>query len=177
MVNQNPWLGTVSGKVIDLIEPDPAQITIEDIATGLSKVARFNGQTTEWYSVAEHSIHVAELVPNDYKLEALLHDSAEAYLCDVPTPLKALLGDSYRAVERRLLSAIGEALGVSLTCLSAQVKQADAILLYSERDLLQPGAPDWGHGHDQLRFPNLKRVYSTPDNAKQAFVNYYRKLT
>src|SRR5687768_10005799 len=104
--NHSFWLGTNAGNVIDLIDPKPDQITIEDIAAGLSKVCRFNGQIKDWYCVAEHSAHVAELVPNQLKLIALLHDASEAYLCDVPTPLKRALGDVYSDIEARVTAAI-----------------------------------------------------------------------
>lgn len=173
------WLGTKSGKKIDLLNPDPKQITIEDIATGLSNVARFNGQVKDWYSVAEHSIHVAELLPNGMKILGLLHDASEAYICDVPSPLKWLLGDAYRDVERRLQGAIGEALGLgqSLVDLPRVVKQADAVLLYSEKELLQPEGIQWPPAAPVLRYPRLIREYRTPSEARVAFMAKYRSLT
>lgn len=178
MVNaQGPWLGTASGNVIDLLDPDPSQFTIEDIATGLSNIARFNGQTNQWYSVAEHSIHVSELLPKHLKLQGLLHDATEAYLCDVPSPLKSLLGEAYKAIERRLAGAIGLTLGVDLINLHESTKRADLTMLFSERDMLQPDGPDWGWGNDTPRYPRLCRYYQTPETARAAFLNFYRSLT
>ncbi len=69
------WLGTNSGKKVDLLHPDPSQICLEDIAHGLSNLCRFNGQINRFFSVAEHSMYVAALVPNRYKLQAILHDA------------------------------------------------------------------------------------------------------
>lgn len=170
------WLGTNSGKKIDLLDPKPEMFTIDDIATALSKLCRFNGQLREWYSVAEHSIHVAELVPNPQKLTALLHDASEAYLCDVPTPLKRLLGDSYKAIEKRISYAIGTAFDIDLVTLPPLIKTADAVMTISERDALQDRPQIWGTEWDgYLRYPNLQRVYTTPDNAKQAFMYAYTK--
>lgn len=173
------WVGTRSGKKIDLLNPDPKQITIEDIATGLSNVARFNGQTDNWYSVAEHSIHVAELLPNKYKLLGLLHDASEAYICDVPSPLKWLLGDAYKQVERRLQGAIGEALGLGqlLVDLPPVVKEADAVLLYSEKELLQPSGIEWPTTDPVMRFPDLRIRHSLPVSARRGFMDMYGSLT
>jgi 5'-deoxynucleotidase YfbR-like HD superfamily hydrolase len=174
-----PWLGTNTGKVISLIKPDPEQITIDDIATGLSNACRFNGQLKYWYSVAEHSIHVAELVPKEYKLQALLHDATEAYICDVPTPLKRTLGEAYASVERVLAGAIGTKFGVDLLNLSVPVLQADRAMLVSERDAFQQVPRSWGPEYENtLRYPNLTRRYTNPQEARAAFVaafNTYSK--
>ena len=86
------WLGTVTGKKINLLNPDPDQICLEDIALALEKMPRFNGHTTSNWSVLDHSLAVASLVTPEYKLQALLHDATEAYICDIPSPLMALLG-------------------------------------------------------------------------------------
>lgn len=131
------WLGTVSGKKIDLLNPDPEQITLEDIAHALNCIPRFNGHTKQPFSVLQHSIGVADLVADKYKLAALLHDASEAYICDIPSPMKRLLGESYYAVERRLQAAIGSKFGVDLVNLPLAVKRADAIMLMTEHDMFQ----------------------------------------
>lgn len=171
------WLGTNSGAVIDLLEPDPAEICIEDIAAGLSKVCRFNGQITRHYSVAEHSIHVAELVPNRYKRIALLHDASEAYLCDVPTPLKRLLGDTYMDIERRVTAAIAIALNVEgLNDLPLAVKNADKVMTVTERDAFTLVPHDWGPDYEEaLRYPNFTRMYNNPRRAYDAFLQRYNE--
>lgn len=149
------WLGTNSGKRIDLLQPDPEAFTLEDIATGLSRVARFNGQTSRRYSVAEHSINVASLVAPKYRLAALLHDAAEAYICDIPSPLKALLGSAYREVEHRISRAIGHKFGVDLVNLPDCVKQADHIMLITEHHLLQAVPCDWMWDEAFVRLTSL----------------------
>lgn len=173
------WVGTNFGNVIRLDqEPDLDQIDIGDIAQGLSNVCRFNGQLKLWYSVAEHSIHVAELVPDKYKLQALLHDATEAFICDVPTPLKRMLGSQYAAVEERLASAIGKKFGVDLINLSDPVKYADRIMVVSERDAFQAKPQDWGPAYEEvIRYPNLTRLYSTSSAAATAFISMFNKLT
>ena len=173
-----PWVGTNTGNYISLINPNPDEITIEDIATGLSNVCRFNGQLKMWYSVAEHSIHVAKLVPKQYKLQALLHDATEAYICDVPTPLKRMLGDAYSLVEERLAGAIGEKFGVNLTDLPAVVNQADRVMVVSERDAFQYSPRTWGPEYEEaLRYPDMHRLYATPAAAREAFLRKFRQYT
>ena len=172
-----PWVGTNAGNYISLTNPNPGEITIEDIATGLSNVCRFNGQLDRWYSVAEHSIHVAELVPKEYKLQALLHDATEAYICDVPTPLKHMLGDAYKNVESVLAAAIGRKFGVNLLDLSDVVRQADRVMVVSERDAFQVLPRKWGPEYENvLRYPGLSRRYSIPSEARDAFLRTYRNI-
>lgn len=138
------WLGTVSGKKIDLLNPDPQQITLEDIAFALDNIPRFNGHTTQPWTVLDHSVAVARLVAPHLRLQALLHDASEAYICDMPSPLKRLIGAAYVDVERRIQGAIGWKFGVSLVELDDAVKQADAIMLMTEHQYFQPAALQWG---------------------------------
>ena len=173
----NSWLASDQGNIIDLLNPDPGQISIQDIADGLSKVCRFNGQIKEFYSVAQHSMHVAELVPDQFKLQALLHDASEAYICDVPTPFKRMLGDAYSIVEQRLMVTIGQALDCDLSELHPTVKQADRIMVVSERDALQTVPMKWSPEYEDVpRYPNFcpKTNYTTGQIARQ-FVDCYRR--
>lgn len=171
------WLGTNSGQVINLLDPDPDSITIEDIACGLSKNCRFNGQLKQWYSVAEHSIHVMALVPDHLKKQALLHDATEAFICDVPTPLKRMLGDTYHQIEQRLAAAIGKKFNVSLTELHPTVMQADRIMVVTERDALTENPQNWGPDYeDVIRYPNFQRYRHTPRSAEVAFLSMWDKV-
>lgn len=139
-----PDIMTASGLYISYVDPKPEQITVEDIAHGLSFTCRFSGQCLKYYSVAEHSIRVAEIVPEEFKLIALLHDAAEAYMTDMPRPLKRLLPE-YTAIEHAVLSVIMEKFGVPILKLPNCVKEADNIMLATEgRDLCAPAWPYWG---------------------------------
>ncbi len=135
------WTRTHSGESVDLIEPDPADIRIEDIAAALSKLCRFSGHTSEFYSVAQHSVIVSRLCPPKLRLHGLLHDAAEAFTNDLPTPVKSILTSEARAefklIESRLLRAIGEAFDVDLMP-SKTVKHADLVALRHEAELLLP---------------------------------------
>lgn len=92
------WILTSTGKRFDLLEPDADMIDPWDICHSLAHLCRFNGHTREFYSVAQHSCIVAELVPEEHKLAALLHDATEAYLGDITRPLKQWMPD-YRGFE------------------------------------------------------------------------------
>lgn len=115
------FIPTVSGRLLDPMTPDPASITIEDIAHGLAQVCRFSGQTRTHWSVAQHSICVASLVSPALARHALLHDAAEAYLQDIPAPIKPLI-PQYASIESSMMQAIYEAFG--LRPLRAHEKQA-----------------------------------------------------
>jgi len=127
---------TASGRSLDLADPRPDAICVEDIASALSKICRFGAQATEFYSVAQHAIEVSVHVDDDLRLPALHHDSHEAFAGDLPTPLKKLLRKETKAYDRlceRLDNAIGSALGVDPDLFkSPTVKRADETVLASE---------------------------------------------
>jgi uncharacterized protein len=97
-------IDTASGKRLDLDDPSPEDIRIEDVAGGLSKVCRFGAQAREYYSVAQHALLVRQLVVEagypELALAALHHDSHEAYLCDIPTPLKRKISKATDVYDR-----------------------------------------------------------------------------
>lgn len=175
--DHNMWLGTNSGKVIDLLNPDPEQIDLADICEALPKICRFNGQINIHYSVAEHSMYVASLVPDKLKYQAILHDAAEAYICDIPTPLKRYLGKIYTDLEEKLNLAIGQKLGVDIVNLHSQVKQADAIVTISERDKMVFVPQYWGEEYEMnLRFPFFEPAgYITPEDFR-GYIEQYKEL-
>ncbi len=125
------WINTLSGQHFRFIDTDPATINIEDIAAALSNICRFTGHLQDFYSVAQHSVHVSYLVPHEYALEALLHDAAEAYCNDISTPIKALIPE-YRAIEERVDAVIRSKFCLP-PAMSSPVKYADLIMLGTER--------------------------------------------
>ena len=142
MNRDQPCITTRSGRQVSLLNPKPGQIDISDIAHGLAFQCRFNGQVSRFYSVAQHSILVASMLPDHLKLAGLLHDAAEAYLGDIVQPLKQLLPEFDR-IENLFMVAIGERLGVRLDH-HPEVKRADLIALATEkRDLLPREKCDW----------------------------------
>lgn len=149
------WTQTYSGKALDLLNPQPEQIHIDDIARGLSHVNRFSGQTGHPYSVAQHSQLVMMLLkyaghPVEVQLQGLLHDATEAYLADVPKPLKDLL-PQYQEIEARLNAVIMAKFGLDAE-LHPAVKEMDLRAVRGEAWMLLGGPPlgDWAGPREEV---------------------------
>jgi uncharacterized protein len=138
----------LSGRRLDLLDPSPLDIEIADIAHGLARVARWNGQTSgaHIFSVAQHTLLVEmvmrEQSPNvdtRVRLAALLHDAPEYVIGDMISPFKAVLGGDYKSVEKRLLSAIHIRFGLPAVLsaeITQRIKDADRGAAYLEATLL-----------------------------------------
>ena len=136
------WSQTYSGRLFFPLEPRPADIDIVDIAHSLALQCRFNGHCRPFYSVAEHSVRVSRILGGAERLWGLLHDAAEAYISDLPRPLKAT-APGFRAAEDRLLEVIVTRFGLEWP-MPAAVAQADDVLLATEmRDLMAPPTAPW----------------------------------
>jgi 5'-deoxynucleotidase YfbR-like HD superfamily hydrolase len=143
-VSPRAWQRMLSGRRLDLLDPSPLDIEIEDIAHGLARVARWNGQTKDAnaFSVAQHCLlverFVAELKPKSQKelrLAALLHDAAEYVIGDLISPFKAAVGLDYKAFEHKLTRAIHVRFGLPPQMSiedTALIKRADRISAYFE---------------------------------------------
>lgn len=130
---------TATGKRFDLYEPDADLIDPRDIAHSLAHLCRFNGHTREFYSVAQHACMVADLVPEQDKLAALLHDAAEAYIGDMVQPLKQWMY-AYQDVEQWIWERICIRFNLDPK-LPASVCHADLVALATERRDLMPADP------------------------------------
>jgi 5'-deoxynucleotidase YfbR-like HD superfamily hydrolase len=138
------WQRMLSGRRLDLLDPSPFDVEIEDIAQGLARVARWNGQThgDHAFSVAEHSVVVEKICaqlepdwPYKWRLAALLHDAPEYVIGDMISPFKAALGFDYRAFEGRLEAAIHARYGLPAVlpdAVKAVIKRADRVCAYFE---------------------------------------------
>jgi 5'-deoxynucleotidase YfbR-like HD superfamily hydrolase len=137
------WQRMLSGRRLDLLDPSPLDIELADIAHGLARVARWNGQTAgeHVFSVAQHSLlveavgrHLRPGCTRAEGLELLLHDAPEYVIGDIISPLKGAIGDAYRGVERRLLSAIRRRFGLPAPdpAFARLVKRADRIAAHVE---------------------------------------------
>jgi 5'-deoxynucleotidase YfbR-like HD superfamily hydrolase len=133
----------LSGRRLDLLDPSPLDIEMADIAHGLARVARWNGQTegAHIFSVAQHSLLVEQVaqarmpLDRNSRLAALLHDAPEYVIGDMISPFKAVIGDAYKAVEERLLAAIHVRFGLPATLSSELlklIKTADRAAAYLE---------------------------------------------
>ncbi len=134
------WMETYTGKRIDYFNVRPEDITVEDIARGLSNTARFTGQTRFFYSVAQHSILMFHYAALEDRARALLHDAAEAYVCDIPRPLKHILGATYAAIEENFERAIAVRFGLEYPIKNAAIAELDNRILLDERKALMPNS-------------------------------------
>ena len=144
MSQKRAWQRMLSGRRLDLLDPTPVDIEVEDIAHGLAFVARWNGQTKGdfAYSVAEHSLLVEALftrmqpnAPVKWQLAALLHDAPEYVIGDMISPVKAAVGPSYGALDDRLTAAIHIRFGLPAVLpktVKRQIKSADKISAWLE---------------------------------------------
>lgn len=149
------WQRMLSGRRLDLLDPSPMDIEIEDIAHGLARVARWNGQTLgeHAFSVAQHSLLVEEIAAHirpelepRWRLAALLHDASEYVIGDMISPFKAALGVDYRTFEDRLETAIHLRFGLPAKVapeIKKLIKQADRASAFFEATQLA------GFGHDE----------------------------
>jgi len=180
----------LSGRRLDLLDPSPLDVEIEDIALGLSRVARWNGQTRgQWsFSVAQHCLLVEHLVgvlrprtPARWRLAALLHDAPEYVVGDLITPFKAAVGADYKALEARLLGAIHVRFGLpgELPAMTARlIKRADRAAAYFEATRLAgfgetEAAKFFGRPRALERPPIRPR---RPDEAKAAYLARFTAL-
>jgi hypothetical protein len=136
------WILTYGGRQFFPLEPRPGDIDVGDIAHSLAMQCRFNGHCRRFYSVAEHSVRVSRILEGRARLWGLLHDAAEAYISDLPRPLKAT-APGFRAAEDRLLEVIVTRFGLEWPMPPA-VAHADDVLLATEmRDLMAPSPTPW----------------------------------
>lgn len=123
---------TYTGKVFDLNNLTPEMICIEDIAHALSRISRFGGHTEKMITVAQHCVQMVSHVPKEDKLAALLHDASEAYIGDMPSPIKRMLS-GFRNLEDLIMFNVAAKYGFEYP-LSPEVKKADAYFLSYEWD-------------------------------------------
>ncbi len=186
----------LSGRRLDLLDPSPLDIEIEDIAHGLARVARWNGQTRgdHAFSVAQHCVLVEQIAHHlDAKLDragrlaALLHDAPEYVIGDMISPFKAALGLDYKAFEKRLMAAIHMRFGLPAACVPALeifLKKADRISAYLEATQLAGfsvaesekffGRPKGLDGEGAGKFHKLKPL--APNEASALYLKAFKRL-
>jgi uncharacterized protein len=189
------WQRMLSGRRLDLLDPSPLDIEIDDIAHGLARVARWNGQTQgdHAFSVAQHCLLVTKVFGHTRRdttkaerRAALLHDAAEYVIGDMISPFKAALGLDYRAFEQRLMAAVHVRFGLAPNseALNAEIKRADSVSAYLEATQLAGfsleeaekffGRPKGLNGAGFQQFLQLKPM--PPVEAKAAYIKEFEAL-
>jgi uncharacterized protein len=168
-----PTITLASGRIFDFLDPHGSAFDIEDVAHGLAHVCRYAGQCRAFYSVAEHSLLVSDVV-SDYRLEALLHDAAEAFIGDVTRPLKQLLPE-YRRIEAIVEDAVAERFGLKLGYRDV-VKAADLSVLAAEQaQVMAPGTNAWATEAGIIPAAIVVR-FLQPQDAKREFLDRFHTL-
>lgn len=168
------WFQTSTGKIFPLPDFTPADFSIEDIAHSLSLQCRFNGHCLMFFSVAQHSVIVSEVVPPEHAMWGLLHDASEAYLSDILSPIKVLMPE-YKTWEKRVMEAVCIRFGLPKEQPSC-IRTADLVSLATEkRDLLPPEAQMW-QSLDGIE-PTKKKIEPWPwAQAEQRFLDRFKEL-
>ncbi|MBN9081282.1 MAG: hydrolase [Rhizobiales bacterium 62-17] len=183
----------LSGRRLDLLDPSPLDVEIEDIAHGLARVARWNGQTTgpHIFSVAQHSVLVERIaadldpgLPARWRLMILLHDAPEYVIGDMISPFKAVIGEDYKSVENRILAAIHLRYGLPATppvALVKMTKQADRAAAFIEATRLAGFSVDEAEqffGRPKISARNIDALVSSMDatTAKTVFLERFVEL-
>lgn len=187
------WIETFTGKKVYPLEPCSSEYCIEDIAHALSLTCRYGGHSSDFYSVAQHCCIVSDLCPEGLKLVGLMHDAAEAYLGDVPSPIKPLTWfgdlsgneldviDSFSGAEDSILYR----LGITLMDVDFQewhkVKDIDYSILFYERKYLLTGSQKWDVKPDALSRRLIKTLPPlkcwTWQRSEKEFLKRWRSLT
>ena len=190
------WQRMLSGRRLDLLDPSPLDIEIEDIAHGLARVARWNGQTKgdHAFSVAQHCVlveqiafHLDPMLNRHARLAALLHDAPEYVIGDMISPFKAALSYDYKAFERRLMAAIHVRFGLPPKCseaLEIEIKKADRMAAYLEATQLAGFSVDEADkffrrprgldGEGSQKFHRLKPL--APPEAGAIYIKKFKQL-
>lgn len=185
------WQRMLSGRRLDLVDPSPLDVEIGDIAHGLGRVARWNGQTLgpNPLSVAQHSVFVEEIavvlepgLGPKARLTVLLHDAPEYVVGDLISPFKAVLGDAYKDVERRLLVAVHRRFGLpaeAAPALARLIKRADQISAFVEAvSVAGFGAEEARRffGEPEPPFAGMRISPVAPEHASQRFLDRFTEL-
>jgi uncharacterized protein len=169
------WMQTFTGVQFWPMDPRTEEIRIEDIAHSLSNQCRYAGHCKSFYSVAQHSVLVSEIVPPEFALWGLLHDAQEAYLIDLPRPIKRVseIGVQYKIVESALAIVVASRFGLQLPE-PLEIKWADNVILMTEkRDVMGPSPAKWVECAEPLTFTI---VPWSPDLAEHLFLERFHEL-
>lgn len=173
-MDRGGWIQTLSGGRFYPADPRPEEMFIEDIAGALGKLCRYGGHCLRFLSVAEHSVHVARKAHPAIRRAALMHDAGEAFLVDMPRPIKSML-PGYKPMENRIMAVAAVRFGFDWP-MPPEVKYLDDAILADERE--QAMAPtsatceEWGAPHPPL---GITLQFWSPEEATEQFLQVFRE--
>lgn len=176
-VQLNEGIRLLSGDLFNYNNPEASNVEIDDIASALSNVCRFAGHLRYFYSVAQHSVNVSRIVPEHLAFDALMHDTAEAFTNDLPTPLKAAF-PVFKELEVRIESAMAKRFGFNFP-MDPAIKKADLQMLKLEKERIKGDKSQWeclnGIETDDVAHLVDLRMF-TPPQAKKLFMARFEEL-
>lgn len=174
------WISLLSGAHFNYNKPEESDVTIDDIASALSNVCRFSGHLPRFYSVAQHLVNASHIVPDEHAFTALMHDTAECFTNDLPTPLKWAL-PIFKELEVKIESAMGQRFGFQFPY-PPEVKEADTLMLMLEKYYVKECDDHWPMYDKYTReyvepYRGLVNLDSwQPRRAKREFLERYYEL-
>ncbi len=170
------WFQLQSGKPFYPFDARPEDFDIRDIAHALSLICRFGGHVKRFYSVAQHSIIVSQIVPQENRIEGLMHDACEAYVGDMVKPLKMEMRE-FEKLEDELYEIISVKFGFPKHK-SENVKYADGVMLSTEaRDLMTPGSEVWGKWTDKFKPLERTIIPCHSLDCERSFLMFFHQYT
>lgn len=171
------WIGLLSGAQFNYNRPEESDVTLDDLASALSNVCRFSGHLPCFYSVAQHLVNTSRIVRPEFAFDALMHDTAEAFTNDLPTPLKWAL-PIFKELEVKIESAMAEKFGFNYPY-PPEVKQADTEMLILEKLYVKKDDRYWPN-YDGIVVDHLVDKVDLkpwqPQRAKREFLERYEEL-
>jgi 5'-deoxynucleotidase YfbR-like HD superfamily hydrolase len=173
-MSKNAWIDTYTGLRFYFLKPTLKSICIEDIAHSLSLICRFGGHVNRFYSVAQHSVFVSEICPEEIAFECLMHDATEAYYGDMVSPLKALMPE-YQKLEDKLHGIINKKFKLHLDEVTwPYVKKCDIIALLTEKRDLKSKCK-WKKKYSES--PHSRKINPvSAEEAEQMFLKRFHEL-
>lgn len=173
------WIGLLSGARFNYNKPEESDVTLDDLASALSNICRFSGHLPCFYSVAQHLVNTSRIVPDRLAFDALMHDTAEAFTNDLPTPLKWAFPD-FKLLEAQIESAMAKKFGFNFPY-DPVIKEADTQMLLFEKKYVKLDNRSWpNYDHIKLDETKLELIDLKPwqsVRAKREFLERFEELT
>lgn len=166
------WMQTYTGRKFWACDPRPEDVSIVDVAHALSMLCRYGGHSLRFYSVAEHCVIISRLCSVEVSMWGLLHDASEAYLVDIPKPIKPFL-TNYKSLEENLMRCIALRFNLTWPC-PEEVQTLDTRILGNERLKVMREGPSWSLTGKPLK--DVSFYFWTPEQAEREFLADFEKL-